>query len=267
MQALLLGSGDAFGIPRAGCLCPQCVEARADMSHARRRSGLLLRTAQGTVLVDASPDILQQLDRVGLAPGAVDRVVISHRHGDHCLGIRDLAYTRDPALGPLPVHATTDTQAMLTAVFASILRPERPYLRFEPWGAGTRVEHAGFTLEGFETHHNAAIQTVSPCITAQVDGVVRRIAYATDMGVVVPSARERLQALDLFVGDGTYLGGPGYGHPGTDGTIAIARALGARLIALTHVGHWGVDAAHARAAVADDVVICRDGDDLCSLLA
>lgn len=267
MQATFLGCGDAFAVPRPGCPCPQCAEARLDPRQARTRSGMLLRTAEECVLLDCSPDVARQLERQGLGADAITRVVISHRHNDHCYGLYDLARLRLPAAAPLRVHANAHTQATLRAAFPSLFKPEKPSVAFETWGRGVRLELDGLALEGFETHHYPDLETTAFLLETTRAGVLTRIAYATDMGDALPSPAARLEGVDLFVGDGTYLGEGGHGHPGTARVVEVAARLGAGRVAITHVGHWGVRAAEAAAALGGDVAICRDGDDVFSFLA
>lgn len=262
MEATFLGCGDAFAIPRPACDCPQCREAREDPRHARLRSGLLLGTATETALLDCSPDILRQLDRAQVAPDRIDRVVISHAHNDHGYGLYDLARLRAADAPPLRVHANPDTQEALQRAFHSLFRPEAPRVALDRWGDGVRLDLGDVTLEGFETNHHPAIATTAFLLEFVQGDVTRRVAYATDMGDDLGASRARIEGVDLFVGDGTYLGAGGVGHPGTDRVVALAREIGARRVAITHVGHWGVRAAEAAARLGPDVAICRDRDAL-----
>jgi ribonuclease Z len=49
-------------------------------------SAYLVRAGTVRLLVDCGPAILQQLAAVGLCPGDVTHVFVTHRHGDHTLG-------------------------------------------------------------------------------------------------------------------------------------------------------------------------------------
>lgn len=266
MRAILLGCGGAWPIPRPGCVCPQCASARQRPKERRSRSGLWLQGREETALLDASPDIAHQLEREGLTPH-LDRVVISHHHHDHLLGLDDLCHVRPPGCAPLSVHAGAHAQTRIREVFPNLLREGREKIRLHPWGIGTRLDLGGILLEGFETHHRPDTETIGALLHVDREEGPRRIAYATDMGSDVPSPRRRLEGVDLLVGDGTYLGDAGYGHPGTSRVLEIARVLRVGRVALTHVGHWRVDPATARRQVPPDVVICRDGDDLLALPA
>ena len=232
----------------------------------RTRSALHIASRASSLLIDTPPDLLFQLERESLSPN-VEAVVITHHHLDHVLGLDDLSQVRNTDSGPLAVYAGARTQQVIRAAFPHLLREEAPRIDLRSWTAGTRLCVGDVDLEGFETHHREEAETTAVLLHGERDGRGIRVAYATDMGHAFPSPRDRLLDVDLFVGDGTYLGAAGYGHPGTARMLAIARALRARRTAVTHVGHWGISDQQARAALGSDVAICRDGADLLSYLS
>ncbi|MDJ0520641.1 MAG: MBL fold metallo-hydrolase [Planctomycetota bacterium] len=266
VRATLLGTSHAWPLPEPGCGCDQCTASREDAGKRRTRSGFLIQTPAGNALLDAGPDVWQQFEREKLKP-EVALVVISHHHDDHVLGLRDLCIMNGRHRRVLPVHCGPVTERLIRATFAGLLREGQERIRFVPWETGSRIELGAVCIEGFETHHRADAPTTAFLVhVPRAEGVVR-IAYATDMGSALPEPVERLRGVDLFIGDGTYLGEGNDKHPGTDRMIAIARELRAKRIAVTHVGHWGVDCDTARRLLPPDVAICRDGDDVLSLLA
>src|SRR5215216_441431 len=64
-----LGSGDAFG---SGGRFQACISVRAHEAH---------------VLLDCGATTLVAMRRLGVDPGSVDAVVVSHLHGDHFGGL------------------------------------------------------------------------------------------------------------------------------------------------------------------------------------
>jgi ribonuclease Z len=46
----------------------------------------LVRAAGAVLLIDCGPAVLQQLAAVGVTPGDVTHLLLTHRHGDHILG-------------------------------------------------------------------------------------------------------------------------------------------------------------------------------------
>src|SRR5262245_13318374 len=115
MRVVILGSAAGGGVPQWNCGCSHCWSARA--SGLGRTQSSLAVTADGErwVLLNASPDLRQQLaTRPGLWPrGArttsVCAVVLTDAEIDHTLG---LILMRE-AMNPLPVYAPEGVAALL----------------------------------------------------------------------------------------------------------------------------------------------------------
>lgn len=60
-------------------------------SHGAANCAYLIRAGAATILIDCGPAILQQLDAVGVSPGEITHLFVTHRHGDHALGYPMLA--------------------------------------------------------------------------------------------------------------------------------------------------------------------------------
>jgi phosphoribosyl 1,2-cyclic phosphate phosphodiesterase len=80
-----LGSAGAGIIPRPGCECPVCAEAR-ERGAPYARTGPALFVHGPDVLVDTSEDIAFQLNRSGLRE--IGAGLYSHWHPDHVMGRR-----------------------------------------------------------------------------------------------------------------------------------------------------------------------------------
>jgi phosphoribosyl 1,2-cyclic phosphate phosphodiesterase len=257
--ATILGSSSSLPIPRPTCDCAQCAEARADSRFRRTRSGLHIDTGSEFVLVDTGPDIAHQLDREGFTP-KIDRVIMSHTHGDHCAGLNDLVRLRDEEV-PLIVHAARWHQERLSVIFPNLLREPHPRIRFEAGEpALLRLVYDEISIEGFETGHHDDWPTTGVLLTFADPR--RRVAYATDMGDMPTESRERLRGVDLLVADGTGLGGPVYGHPGTDALKEVAKACAVGGLLFTHVGHWQLSAEAAHEALGPNATLVQDGTPL-----
>lgn len=80
MDVTVLGTGDATGVPAAFCDCEYCVE-----SERRRKPAVLVESGDTTILLDAGPDLQEQLAAVDCY--AADAVFLTHAHGDHSAGL------------------------------------------------------------------------------------------------------------------------------------------------------------------------------------
>lgn len=217
------------------------------------------------MLVDASADVLAQLEREGVDAG-VDALVVTHTHADHILGLEDLVRARPEGLPPLTVLAAPYHQTRIAEIFPGLVREGRARLRFGDWRAGTVLSVGPVRLAGFETGHRDTFPTTAVLLEAEVDGQPRRIAYATDMGVAPAETTDRLRGIDLLVADGTYPGTEGHGHPGSREIVRGSAALGVRRLVFTHVGHVGLDDATLRSRFGPGVGVAQDGVDLFDLL-
>jgi phosphoribosyl 1,2-cyclic phosphate phosphodiesterase len=246
-----LGTSAARPIPRWGCTCPQCAAAVADPRARRTRSAILVN---GTLLVDAGPDIYAQLRTLPYDRLAdIDYILITHPHADHFLGLDDLAALRRISELPvLPIYAHADGWERIQSGFHYLIAAEvsqydrRPFVRRE-----FVLEHPlalpdGLTVTPLDTHHTQAFTTAGLLIERQG----RRVLYAPDFFSLPP---ERVAGADLLILDGSFLEqqqmnqtyrplleeGQGRHMPVFD-AIRWARATGAQRVLFTHIGHVGL---------------------------
>ena len=85
MKLIILGSGGATTIPRPGCQCKICTEARAK-GIPYTRSGPSLFIPDINLLFDTPEEIAVQLNREKIK--TVDYICYTHWHPDHTLGMR-----------------------------------------------------------------------------------------------------------------------------------------------------------------------------------
>jgi len=85
MKLIILGSGGATTIPRPGCQCRVCVEARVK-GIPYTRSSASMYISDINLLFDTPEEIAFQLNREGI--NDIDYIFYSHWHPDHTLGLR-----------------------------------------------------------------------------------------------------------------------------------------------------------------------------------
>ena len=85
MKFNLLGTGGSIPIPRIGCECSVCVNARNFGKPYKRNCSSLFLTEINT-LFDCPEDINSSINENGILE--IDHLFITHWHPDHTFGIR-----------------------------------------------------------------------------------------------------------------------------------------------------------------------------------
>lgn len=184
MRVRFVGSGDAFG---SGGRFQTCLWVRADGS---------------TVLVDCGASSLVAMRRLGLDPGEVDAVVVSHLHGDHFGGVPFLVLDaqfsrRTRALliaGPPGVEARV--VASMEALFpGSSTAPRRFETRFlEVPHDLTPVRVAGMAVSAVEVVHASG----APSLALRLEAEGKTLVYSGDTAWT-QTLVEVTRGPDLFV--------------------------------------------------------------------
>jgi ribonuclease BN (tRNA processing enzyme) len=161
------GSGDAFG---SGGRYQACI-------HLDRHDG------QDPVLLDCGATSLSALKRLGIDPGAIAAVVVSHLHGDHFGGIPflilDGQFSRRTT--PLTVAGPPGISRRLTdtmeCLFPGSARAPRSFdvetIEIRP---GDSATVAGLRVTGWEAEHPSG----APPLALRLELAGRTIAYTGD---------------------------------------------------------------------------------------
>ncbi|MGL5956059.1 MAG: MBL fold metallo-hydrolase [Brevinema sp.] len=86
MKLTFLGTGTSSGVPIIGCSCSVCLSK--DPRDNRLRCSALLSIQDQNILIDAGPDIRQQLLKHHIQ--SLDTVLVTHSHFDHIAGLDEL---------------------------------------------------------------------------------------------------------------------------------------------------------------------------------
>jgi pyrroloquinoline quinone biosynthesis protein B len=281
----VLGSVQDGGFPHVGCEAPACLAA-ADSNLPRRVASLAIRLRDGrTYLIDATPDLPQQLaeisehvepDAAGVARKPVDGIFLTHAHIGHYLG---LAWFGFEALNS-PGIPTWGTPAMLE--FLQTNAPWHQLVEFEnlelqaltpdlPIALDDEVSVTAFRVP----HRDEYADTVGYTI----EGPRGRVVYIPDSdrwSVWDPPLPARLQPGDVAILDATFFSGgelPGRDlekirHPFIRETMELlgegVRA-GEWTISLTHLNHSNPalveDSPERREVSAAGFHVAREGDE------
>jgi phosphoribosyl 1,2-cyclic phosphate phosphodiesterase len=230
MRLTFLGTGTSFGIPQIGCDCPVC--RSSDPRDHRTRSGALIQSDSGSLLIDTPPELRLQLLRSGVS--RVDAVLYTHEHADHINGIDDLRIFSVMQQRPLTCYGPVETLDKIRQGFFYIFDDVRPFegtskprLELCPLEPGIVRQIAGIPVLPLEFEH----------------GFVRvfgyrfgPVAYITDVKAVPEAARAQLRGLKLLVLNALWW----RHHPthlSIGEAIETAQAIGAEQTVFTHLTH------------------------------
>ncbi len=236
IKLTILGSGPAIAIPRPGHTDITCCEARKPGSRSRRRRSSLLIEHRGRhILIDAGPDVLEQ---IGLAKiKRPDAVFLTHAHSDAAGGVDDLAlFFRGTKDKPLPLYAESSVLHRITKISAlfharpktilktvkpKIIHSYKPVMLFGLKIIPLKVEHAltpGFPTVGYL--------------------IGKKIAYISDFASIPLRSFALLKKTEvLFLDAAMWFGTKMAAHQNAAEAISLAEKLGVKKLYLTQIGH------------------------------
>ena len=177
----ILGIAQDGGLPHAACSCTNCTAARTDPNRASGVASLGIIAADKAYLVDASPDIIQQLATLSdvrtLEPNRVDRtpvdgVFLTHAHIGHYLGLALLGFeavnTKE-----LPVWCSQKMGDFLT--------------KNAPWDRLISQKNLALNVE-----QSGAAVALAGGVQVTPIGVPHRAEYTDTYGYLMAGARQRV---------------------------------------------------------------------------
>ncbi len=193
MRAVILGSGTSSGVPRIGNDWGDCDPA--DPRNRRSRASIIIETATTSILVDTSPDMREQL--LSADVDAVDAVIWTHDHADHCHGLDDLRQLYHARRAPVIGYAQPATLDSLSHRFAYAFDGRDGY----PATVEGRVLAPDVTIGDIRVRHVSQPHgsIVSAGLRFEHDG--RAIGYATDFSAFTDEMTKLYEGLDLWIVD------------------------------------------------------------------
>jgi phosphoribosyl 1,2-cyclic phosphate phosphodiesterase len=226
MRFVMLGCGTSSGVPRIGndwgCCDP------SEPRNRRRRVSILVEADGTTLLVDTGPDLREQLLDAGVA--ALDAVLWTHDHADHCHGIDDLRPLAQTMGRPVAGLARGPTLDSLRQRFAYAFEGKGGY---PPVVEGRKLPDR-LALGGIEVR---VVDQPHGSITSaglRFDTARGSIAYSTDFHALTDEMRELFEGVDLWVVDALRRR-PHPTHPHLAQTLGWIDRVRPRRAILTHM--------------------------------
>lgn len=189
MRLTILGSGTSMGVPVIGCRCSVCTSD--DTRNRRLRTSALLEHGETTLLIDAGPDLREQVLRTGLTH--LDSVLLTHAHADHIGGIDDLRPFTMRSGATLPLYGDAHTIERVRHTFDYAFDPA-PSLSTRP-SLLTRVIDGPFRV-GDVAVTPLDVNHGPHTITGYRFGPV---GYITDASALPERTIEQLRGVELLV--------------------------------------------------------------------
>ena len=191
MRITILGTGTSTGLPMIGCECAVCTSS--DPRDRRLRTSALIETNHGNILIDAGPDMRQQLlaSRVKSLHG----ILLTHEHQDHIGGIDDLRPLNYRMGSAIPLYGLTRTIEAIKKRFhyafaqhgGGSSRPQVDIHQITPWQEFTianmpilplPISHGSLDILGFK---------------------IGKLAYITDASDIDPDVCRAIQGVDTLI--------------------------------------------------------------------
>jgi len=166
VEIRFLGTGDAFG------------------SGGRLHTATLVRSDEGSLLVDCGPSTLAAMRRQALEPGDADAIVLTHLHGDHFAGIPFLlmdAHYGSHRTRPLVIAGPPGVEERIGSLLAVLFPgadalPLRFPVTYLEWSDRQRIQAGPGVVTPFAVKHSTAI----PCYGLRVEHAGRVLAFSGD---------------------------------------------------------------------------------------
>jgi phosphoribosyl 1,2-cyclic phosphate phosphodiesterase len=217
----ILGCGSSLGVPIIGCKCPVCLSASP--YNKRRRSSILISSNSTKILIDAGPDIRNQL--LGADINDIDALIITHDHADHTSGIDDMRIFRLIYGKRLDIYAETQTINSIAQDYNYLISIDA--IKLHAIEFGSKLKIGDIELQFFCQDHG----------TMDSLGIrIGSLVYANDVITFPKESKKYLRNADTIIMDCVdYKSLPT--HSGLDLVMQWAQEFEPKQIYLTNMSH------------------------------
>ena len=230
MKITLLGTGTSVGIPSLGKLgWGKCNPLNP--KNKRQRCSVLIQSNDTNILIDAGPDIKNQLIDHNLE--SLDAIIITHEHADHISGLDELRPFYFHKKEKINVYTIQRTANFLSNRFDYLFKKnEKSQSYFKPpmclniLNYYDEINLSGINIKTIKQHHGV-IDTIGIIIN-------NKFAYCTDVVDFPHDSFNKLKNLDTLVITGLR-STPHIAHAHFDLTFNWIKELKPRKAFLTHL--------------------------------
>lgn len=224
-----LGTSGSMGVPVVGCKCSVC--SSTSPYNKRRRCAALITLLDRHFLIDAGPEIRQQLIETGIH--TLDGALITHPHFDHIAGFDDLKgfYFAEKKKLPILLSQPSYEEMKLRYHYlmdAKTARPEWIHFDFQ-----VLDNHFGKTrFAGMEFEYVSFTQT-----KMLVTGIkMGNLAYLSDLKEYTEELVKSIYGIDILIVSALRQTSSPM-HFSIDEAIAFSKEVNAKKTFFTHLAH------------------------------
>ena len=252
MKLRILGSGTSSGVPRIGndwgSVDP------SNPKNRRLRASAMVSIGEQRLLIDAGPDLREQLNSAGV--GEVDRVIITHDHADHIHGLDDLRQVAHNRGDQVPVHGRAELLDRLIPRFQYLFKGNALY----PAVCVSHVIDAEWSLGGARIRFVDQPHGRITSLGMRFDEGGRSLVYAVDFVTLSDAMASLYEGANIWVAD-CLRRRPHPTHAHLDAVLGWARELKVGHLVLTHLDN-SMDDAQLRSELPDWAEPAYDGLEL-----
>ncbi|MBN2479189.1 MAG: MBL fold metallo-hydrolase [Parachlamydiales bacterium] len=251
MTALFLGTGASTGVPSLACNCSVCKSK--SKYNKRLRPSLLVNYKKKNILIDAGPDIRQQL--LKCKAEKIDYLILTHAHYDHMAGLDDLREYSRRQKQPIKCFLSNETFIEIKKRFSHLFTPNVK--------GHTQAARFDFVIldknqGSFRIDHSKALFFSYYQDSKKVLGIrISNFAYLTDIKTYKENIFNYLKDLDVLILSCLR---PKLSnvHFNIQEALDFSKKVCAKKTFLTHLGHE-IDYLKAKSTLTKNVFLAYDG--------
>ncbi len=195
LEITILGCGSSSGVPAIGNNWGNCNPENP--KNKRLRSSILIKSKDLSILVDATPDLRQQLLNANVTN--LDAVLITHCHADHINGIDDFRFLNVIMNKDLDMYATRENIEEIRKRFSYVfekLSPKANGFYYKPCLIPNQIDGLfkikNIEILSFQQDHGFGESTGFR---------IKNFAYSSDVFDINEKNLKKLRDLDLWIVD------------------------------------------------------------------
>lgn len=235
-------------MPVIGCDCAVCQST--DPRDNRLRSAALLVEDDLVVLIDAGPDLRQQMLRSGIKH--LDAILLTHEHNDHVIGLDDIRPFNFRSGHPMEVYALPRVAAEVRRRFDYVFGtpiPGLPRIALRNIGKDEALQFGKLRIQPIEVMHGAL-----PILGFRIGD----LCYLTDVKTIPATEMKKLNGVRYVIVNALHHH-PHPTHMNLEEALELLEQVKPEKAWLTHVSHSMGKSAEVDALLPDGVAMGFDG--------